>query len=98
MACLTPQNSAKLASNCSIYFPLDEIQVESRQSITYAFSFPTNIGAATGINRFRIKVETPSLSLAHASNPTPRASDLLHSGDDLQPGDKQPCMPWQYVA
>src|SRR5215468_10300778 len=50
MACLTPQKSANAASNRSTYGPLDDIQVESIQSMTYAFSFPTNIGAATGIN------------------------------------------------
>src|SRR5205085_11721535 len=54
MACLTPQNSAKAVSNFSMYLPLDEIHVDSKQSITYSFSFPTSIGAATGMNRLSI--------------------------------------------
>src|SRR4051794_20112251 len=41
MPCSTVQNFANSRSKLSIYFPAEEIQVDSRQSLTYFFSLPT---------------------------------------------------------
>ena len=73
MAYLAPQNRANDASNCSTYFPTEEIHLDLKQSDTYAFSFPTNIGAATGIDRFLITRYSHSLQV-RSSNPNARYS------------------------
>src|SRR6266571_4927450 len=73
------QNSRKLDSKSSIYFPLDEIQPESRQSNTYSRSWPTSAGAETGMKRRDV-----TLGLQRES------SGPLPSTDDRRRGGKQP--------
>lgn len=45
IACFVWQKAANCCSNMPRYEPLEEIHVESRQSVTYFFSFPFRIGA-----------------------------------------------------
>src|SRR5256712_445478 len=46
---VTLQYRAKLSSNWRTYFPCEEIQRVSRQSMTYFFSLPRRTGSQTGI-------------------------------------------------
>src|SRR4051812_19353497 len=107
-AYFVPQNLAKPSSNCSIYLPVELIQVDCKQSITYFCSLPPSVGAATGMKRFSLPLASfrgllmLSASPLHpasgdqvrASNPIAAASDLLHSVCFRPHGDKRRGMPW----
>ena len=61
MACSVSQNRAKSCSNWEINFPEEEIQLVSRHSSTYFFSFPRKAGCATGMTRRDCIIGYPDL-------------------------------------
>src|SRR5262245_54772489 len=89
-AWFTSQYSAKAVSNCSIYLPVEEIQVDSRQSRTYAFSLPAKAAAATGINCLPIMLDPPYYFASHAASSESEANDPLPSEEPGPCDDRQP--------
>src|SRR5262249_20734553 len=71
IACLAPQKLANDCSNAGMNRPIDEIQVVSRHSWTYASSFPPRTGAAIGMD-FGADMKDASEVVAPAPRHPPR--------------------------